>query len=135
MSYDLLVFDPKSAPRDEDDFFEWLEEEDVDEPSDGEDGESPKGLPENLNAFYNLLRKTFPPMNGPHANHDDANSPMITDYYLGKYTIDMGFSWDVADIARRAVIEAAIETGVGFYSSSDDDGVAFDRNDLNKMER
>ena len=135
MSYDLLVFDPKAAPRDEDGFFEWLEEEDVDVPSDGEDGESPKGQPENLNAFYNLLRKTFPPMNGPHANHDDENSPMITDYYLGKYTIDMGFSWEVAALARRAVIEAAIEAGVGFYSSSDDDGVAFDRNDLNKMRR
>ncbi len=121
MSYDLMVFDPKAAPKDQDSFMEWYD--DITQWSEPHDYASPHILSDALAAFYEILRLDFPPLNGPHAVSDDRlDDPEVTDYTISEHAIYLAFAWSMSAKARTAVLKAAERAQVGFFDVSAEDG-------------
>ena len=119
MSYDLLVFDPAFAPTDREAFLRWYGQlTRWDEPV---DYNSPDVLTDATRPFYDLLRQTYPPMNGPHAP-DDGIDAKVADYVLTPHAIYLAFAYSIAKVARRDVTVAATQTGLGLFYVSDDEG-------------
>lgn len=161
MSYDLLVFDPDIAPRDRDQFMSWYRQ--LIKWEEPRDYNSIDGTTGNLQAFYDRLRRDYPPMNGPNAYHTETHSksegggrtlmerlfgvlkpvsepkPMfndafITDYSIAESAIYMAFAWSINAEAYSDVVSAAIATGVGFYDVSAGNGVIIhDREKLEEL--
>lgn len=132
MSYDVIVFDPETAPRKEDDFFEWLD--DLGETFEGSEENIPDTLSANLRAFYDDLRRTYEPVSGPHAYVGEIHeTTKVCEYFFGEKTIDLAFGWQLSSDGRKAVLQSAIAAKVGVYMSSDEDGPAFDANELIKL--
>ncbi|WP_322891241.1 MULTISPECIES: hypothetical protein [unclassified Yoonia] len=75
MSYDLLVFDPAVAPRGRTEFMIWYNQ--LVKWNEDRDYNSPVGVTGNLREFYEVMRKEFPPMNGPDAYDFDQPSPPL----------------------------------------------------------
>lgn len=150
MSYDLMVFDPKVAPREHGEFMAWYR--DLTQWKEDRDYNSPKGMTGNLTNFFDALRQEFPPMNSPHAydfdapakplfkpkkstfweklsgsrktkenNPQDFNEALVTDYSLATSAIYMAFAWSVCDQAYNRVFNVALSTGVGFFNVSGND--------------
>lgn len=122
---------------------EWREERDYD---------SPDGVTGNLREFYEALKNTFPPMNGPDAFDFDMprnaqlkkktglwarffgrksdqinsdikiNEAMVTDYCIASNAIYLSFAWSIAEEAHEQVISTALATKVGFFDVSADEG-------------
>ena len=69
MSYDLMVFDPRSAPADRAAFLAWYREQTEWTEDHGYD--DPAETTVELRAWFWDMMKDFPPMNGPHASRDD----------------------------------------------------------------
>ncbi|MEP3635976.1 MAG: hypothetical protein ABJN14_01780 [Paracoccaceae bacterium] len=130
MSYDLMVFDPEVAPQDRDSFMEWYE--DVAQWDEPRDYDVSDGMTGNLKSFFDLIRQVFPPLNGPHAAPiENVDDPEVTEYVLAGSAIYMAFAWSISKTARATVIHAAIETSVGFFDVSSEEGViARDQADL-----
>ncbi|WP_127112476.1 hypothetical protein [Shimia sediminis] len=145
MSYDLLVFDPKIAPRDRTDFMSWYGN--LTKWEEQRDYNSPIGMTGNLPMFFEQLRQEFPPMNGPFAYEFDQAGPkpasfwqklfrakqpsttpepfneaLVTDYSLAENAIYMAFAWSVSDQAYNRVFNTALSTGVGFFDVSANNG-------------
>jgi len=143
MSYDLLVFDPKMAPRDRTSFMTWYN--DLTAWDERRDYNSPDGMTGNLPAFFESLRKEFPAMNGPFAYDFDQpereppsfwqklfrakqtprpiDEALVTDYTLAENAIYLAFAWSVSDLAYNRVFNTALSKGVGFFDVSANDGV------------
>ncbi|WOE74973.1 hypothetical protein [Alterisphingorhabdus coralli] len=149
MSYDLLVFDPNTAPRKRDEFMKWYES--LTRWEEQRDYDSPQGMTGNLPLFFERMRQEFPPMNGPFAYaFDQAEDPnttsstslwkklfglkakpapepfneaLVTDYSLAESAIYMAFAWSVSDKAYNRVFNNALSAGVGFFDVSADNGV------------
>lgn len=119
MSYDLMVFDPATAPRDRASFLAWNEKQSEWQESHGyNDPEIPSPA---LKRWFQEIIKTFPPMNGPLAG-EDVDDPKTTDYYLGRSVIYGAFVWSEAEAAYKHVKELATKYGVGFFDVSGEDG-------------
>ena len=161
MSYDLLVFDPAIAPRDRDQFMSWYNQ--IKKWEEPRDYSSIEGTTENLRAFYDRLRRHYPPMNGPnayrpemHADIDGGglrfwerifgarkpvpkpepkfNEAFITDYTISESAIYMAFSYSINAEAYSDVVSAAIATDVGFFDVSGRNGVIIhDRDHLKEL--
>lgn len=123
MSYYLMVFDQSEAPRRRDEFMEWFNS--ITEWGEERDYDSPDNMSGNLPVFYDVLRHTFPPMNGPNAPDIEAveDESYLTDYCCASNAIYLGFAWSVAVFARESVIAAAQNADVGFFDVSSDGGV------------
>lgn len=141
MSYDLLVFDPKIAPRERAEFIAWYRDLTCwkDQSTD---------LERNLRRFFDHITRAFPEMNpalmppatlwgrlmghkAKRARVVDVDDPRLTEYTLTRHAIYMAFAWSQSQSARDAVIEGAIAAGVGFFDVSATEGViAHDRSDL-----
>jgi hypothetical protein len=119
MSYDLLVFDPGNAPRDRAAFREWWDRQA--EWSENHGYNDPSVTTPELKAWFDEIRQTFPPMNGPHATNDYDN-PRLTDYSIGRHVIYAAFAWSVAEDAYPVVRQLAVKHRVGFYDASGDEG-------------
>lgn len=118
MSYDVLVFDPASAPKPPDSFklwyasqTEWTEDHSYDDPV--------VCTPE-LRAWFLEMLDTFPAMNGPHAS-EDFDNPRLTDYSVGRVVIYAAFAWSQADHAREVARALAEKHSVGFFEASAND--------------
>lgn len=126
MSFDLAVFDAAVAPRDKAGFKAWFDEQiSWDEDHSYDD---PRVSTPALQAFFEELSKTFPPLNGPFSPLEDELNVLdrdeeayLTDYSMGKTLIYMGFAWSLADEAEQAVRLAAEHHAVGFYHLSYDE--------------
>lgn len=146
MSYDILVFDPEVAPKDNRDFLSWYRA--LMQGQDGRDTNSPDVMSGRLLQFFAAIRTSFPPMNGPFAFDYQANmrpvlpartpfwqqlmgrkpapappAPVIveafvTDYMLTPNAIYMSFVWSVAEQAKREVFGLAMKNGLGFFEVS-----------------
>jgi hypothetical protein len=82
MSYDLVVFDPSSAPDDPEEVLRWYERQ-----SEEADDVSEVSGP-HLRSFFLELVQRFPALNGPHAT-EDFDDPRVTDYAFGPLSIYM----------------------------------------------
>jgi hypothetical protein len=122
MSYDLMVFETRSAPKDKRSFMEWYElqtewpeEHNYDDPS-----VSSEAL---RNWFFDMI-VLFPQMNGPYALSDDAFDALgeeenrVSDYTIGRDVIYVGFAWICVDDAYKAVRLLSQKHGVGFFNVS-----------------
>lgn len=141
MSFDLMVFDPKLAPRLRPDFLDWFRAGTQLEA--GHDYNSPEQLTAPLQSFYHRFQPLFPPRNGPEAapaldtvprsfwqrlagapRFPSAPAPnrRLTDYLFGAGFIYLGFARPLAGEAYRAVLRTAHDTGTGFFNAASDWG-------------
>ena len=118
MSYDLMVFDPASAPRDRKAFLSWYD--DQTEWTEEHGYGDPAVATPALQAWYQEMIQFFPAMNGPFAV--EADNAVVTDHCVGRSIIYSTFAWSVAEQAYAKTRELAIKHGVGFFDVSSDDG-------------
>ncbi len=119
MSYDLLVFDPNDAPRNLAAFKEWWHQQA--EWGEGHSYDDPAATTPSLRAWFDEIRQTFPPMNGPLASND-YDDARVTDYSIGHHLIYAAFAWTEAENAYPIVRDLAVKHSVGFYDASGDEG-------------
>ena len=119
MSYDLMVFEPTSAPAARKEFLawyegqaEWEEDHEYDDPT----LSSPA-----LKAFFLDLIQQYPPMNGPYAAKDldeEEDEVRLTDYTIGTALIYIAFAWSQEQAAYAEVSRLAAKHQVGFFDAS-----------------
>lgn len=119
MSYDLMVFDPETVPREKDAFRAWYDAE-IAAQTDASSGalSSPS-----MRSFYEELREVFTPLNGTDAVmlQDDASQARIlrtADYDFRPQTIYMAFRWPAQDFARATCSTYAKHFELGLYNLS-----------------
>ncbi|EAS19464.1 hypothetical protein BBFL7_00009 [Flavobacteria bacterium BBFL7] len=121
MSYDLMVFNPKTAPKSEYDFLEWYGQQT--EWGENHSYDDPKITSIELKNWFMEMITDFPAMNGPHAPidiDDRIDDEEITDYSIGKDMIYSGFKWSMAEKVYPRMLELAKKHKVGFYNASGD---------------
>lgn len=129
MSYDLMVFNPKTAPRTASDFMQWYKQQTAWE--EDHSYTDPKVTSEALNGWFLDMITDFPALNGPYAPADDddkMDNDEITDYSIGKEIIYAGFRWSVAEKAYPKMLTLAEKHKVGFYDPSGDGSILFPKN-------
>jgi hypothetical protein len=120
MSYDLMVFEPGSAPPDRADFMTWYHNQTQwAEPHGYND---PSVTSARLRPWYDDMTIEFPDMNGPGISDDDFDNPKLTDYSIGQSVIYAAFAWSQAEGAYNAMRGLAVKHGVGFFDVSADEG-------------
>ena len=120
MSYDLMVFEPGSAPRDRAEFMTWYKDQTQwTEPHGYND---PSVTSARLRAWYDEMTIEFPNMNGPDISDDDVDNPKLTDYSIGQSVIYAAFAWSQAEGAYKAMRGLALKHRVGFFDVSTDEG-------------
>ncbi|REE07659.1 hypothetical protein DFQ09_1126 [Winogradskyella pacifica] len=126
MSYDLMVFNPKTAPKSEPEFLEWYDQQT--EWTEDHSYDDPKVTSTELRNWFMDMIIEFPAMNGPHspADLDDRiDDDEITDYSVGKDVIYSAFRWSLAEKAYPKMLEMAKKHKVGFYDASGDGNIMF----------
>jgi hypothetical protein len=118
MSYDLMVFEPNSAPRERVSFMGWYQQQ----TKWGEEHsyDDPKVTSPALQLWFQEMIQFFPPMNGPLAS--DLDTPEVTDHCIGRDVIYSAFAWSVASGAYAKMRELAIKHNVGFFDVSESEG-------------
>jgi hypothetical protein len=119
MSYDLMVFDPSAAPRGREQFRDWFAAQT--EWTEGHGYNDPKVPSEKLQDWYCAVTREFPNLNGEGVLDDDIGDHH-TDYSLGSNVIYAAFAWTEAEEAYETTRRLAVESGVGFYDVSGDEG-------------
>lgn len=112
MSFDLAAFDLDEAPAKPADFMAWYDQQ-TDWKAEF-DYNDPSRLTPPLRAWFEEIRLTFPPMNGPLASDDD-DDPHVTDYSLGQGFIYMSLAPSVVDEAIQLANELATKHLVGLF--------------------
>ncbi|WP_233123165.1 hypothetical protein [Agrobacterium vaccinii] len=122
MSYDLMVFESKDAPKDKEAFLDWYHVQT--QWSEGHSYDDPSATTTNLSAWYEDVRLSFPNLNGPDAYEfaDDDDNPNVTEYSIGRSVIYASFRWSEAETAYAVVRAMAVKHGVGFFNVSAEDG-------------
>lgn len=123
MSYDLMVFNPAVAPKNQAAFLYWYKEQA--KWMENHDYYDPKVCTEGLSNWFMEIKESFPPMNGPFALEvpNDENAP--ADYSIGKDVIYVAFGWIFADQAYPLVKNLAAKHQVGFFDTSGNSDIFF----------
>ena len=119
MSYDLMVFEPASAPAERKAFLAWYEGQA--EWEEDHEYDDPEVCSPALKAFFLDLIQQYPAMNGPYAAddpEDEADEVRLTDYTIGTTLIHMAFAWSQAEDAYAEVSRLAAKHQVGFFDAS-----------------
>ena len=119
MSYDLMVFEPTSAPAAREEFLAWYEGQA--EWEEDHEYDDPKVSSPALKAFFLDLIQQYPPMNGPYAAEDldeEEDEVRLTDYTIGTTLIYIAFAWSQAEDAYTEVSRLAAKHQVGFFDAS-----------------
>jgi hypothetical protein len=122
MSYDLMVFDVKTALKGRKEFLEWhgqLIEWEEDHSYENLEVTTPE-----LRSWFMEIIQTFPPMNGPLSRKDllNADDSSVTDYSFGRTALWAAFAWSKFEQAYKTVFQLSGKHGVGFYDASSNDG-------------
>ena len=136
MSYDLMVFNPDKAPRNEAAFLEWYDGQT--EWTEDHSYNDPQVTSPELKSWFMEMIKYFPPLNGPYAPDDidnlsDEEDEKITDHCIGHDVIYSGFRWSVAEMAYPIMLELARKHRVGFFDASGT-GIIMFPNDSGELE-
>ena len=119
MSYDLVAFEPRNAPRELDAFLEWFAGlQDVAEEQDSLEAPAT----ENMRAFHSEMVGEFPDMNGESGEHL-TEGEALSGYEFWPDYILMDFRWSVSETAMKKVLCTAPAHGLGVYDLND--AVAF----------
>ena len=119
MSYDLMVFEPTSAPAARKEFLAWYEGQA--EWAEDHEYDDPKVSSPALKAFFLDLIQQYPPMNGPYAAEDldeEEDEVRLTDYTIGTALIYIAFAWSQEQAAYAEVSRLAAKHQVGFFDAS-----------------
>jgi hypothetical protein len=119
MSYDLMVFEPSSAPRGRAEFMQWYEKQT--QWSEGHSYNDPQVASSALHRCFQEVIQFFPPMNGPLAV-DDPDNPRVTDHSIGREVIYSAFAWSCMEEAHATMRGLAIKHEVGFFDVSAQEG-------------
>lgn len=123
MSYNIMVFDGKTAPKKELEFAEWFKVQTSWNEDHGYN--DPSVTTEQLRNWFMEMQKTFPQMNGPFALSDEEYDRLgdkeayVTDYSIGRHIIYCSFAYSLENEARIKARELSIKYSVGFYTLSD----------------
>ena len=120
MSYDLLVFEPSVAPSEREAFLEWFDAQA--QWSEGHSYDDSKVCSAALQRWFEDMRISFPPMNGPLAASGDLDDPRVTDHCCGRNVIYSAFASSVGSAAYKRMRELAVLHQVGFFAASESDG-------------
>ena len=123
MSYDLMVFEAKSAPKNKAEFIQWYSK--LTEWEEDHNYNDVQICCPELRAWYREMLAHFPAMNGPDAKTevcDDDDELRLTDYCIAKSAIYCAFAWSQADLAYKTVKSLATKNGVGFFNVSGSSG-------------
>lgn len=126
MSYDLMVFNPKTAPKSEPEFLAWFDQQAQWEEDHAYD--DPKVTSIELQHWFMEMITEFPALNGPYspADIDDCiDDDAITDYCIGNDLIYCGFSWSMAGKAYPKMLGLAKKYKIGFFDPSGDGIIMF----------
>jgi hypothetical protein len=121
MSYDLMAFNPKAAPRSRAEFMKWYHEQaEWKEPHSYDDPENTRPP---VRAWLLAFLGEFPAMNGPCAA-DEAmiDDPHVTDYSMAKDVVYCCFAWSLAEEAYQKMKQSTATHGVGFFNVSAEHG-------------
>lgn len=119
-----MVFLPRAAPADRNDFLEWYDGQT--EWDEGHSYDDPSVTAPSLSNLFKEIVTIFPPLNGPYAIEelpDDESS--LADYAIGKHVIYIGFSWNKVDEAYSELHRLAAKHAVGFFDVSSDSGAVW----------
>jgi hypothetical protein len=118
MSYDLMVFEPETAPKNHDAFMEWYFG--LTKWNDGP-YDNPARTSARLRAWVQEMQRTFPDMNTPEAEiHLQDDEGVLGDYTIGRQFVYAGFAWSKAVAAAGEAERLAKLHGVGFFDVSSD---------------
>ncbi len=120
MSFDLMVFDPRSAPTDRTLFMNWYR--DQTRWSEAHTYDDPVVSTPKLRGWFMDMIGEFPAMNGPYRTQSFESNPKVSDYCIGRAVIYVAFAWSQAEAAYHAMFERAKKHAVGFFDVSADDG-------------
>ncbi|QEI08689.1 hypothetical protein FXN63_24710 [Pigmentiphaga aceris] len=120
MSYDLMVFEPASAPADHDEFMTWYRAQT--EWAEDHAYNDPKVSTPRLSAFFHEIIKQYPAMNGPYGveelDDEDEDDALVSDYTVGQSVIYIAFAWSKAEGAYPEVLRLATKHQIGFFDVS-----------------
>ncbi len=114
MSYDLMVFDSKSAPSNRQGFMDWYRRQT--KWGEGHRYDNPDISTPELRAWFLDMISRYPMMNGPYASEEDSSK--VTDYSIGRAVIYAAFAWSEAEQARELMFSLAQKHRVGFFDVS-----------------
>lgn len=117
-----MVFNKKVAPKSEEAFMEWYQNET--EWSEDHSYDDPTNTSKDLQAFYMEIKDTFPAMNGPDAS-EDIDNPKVTDFCIGNNVIYATFAWSQAELAYKTMFKIANKHSIGFFDASGESGIFF----------
>jgi hypothetical protein len=117
MSYDLMVFETESAPRDHSDFMEWYGR--LTKWSEDHGYNDPALASERLRGWFKEIIRIFPPMLGRFQEEpvpvDEASS---SDYAIGTDFIYASFAWSKSEAAYMTVARLAEKYHLGLFNAS-----------------
>lgn len=111
MSYDMMVFEVGSAPRDPAGFIAWYDRQT--QWNERHEYNDPAVSSPALQAWFAEMATVFPPLS--YAVDDD---PHATDYSIGQHVIYGAFASSVAEQAHGLMQDLAEKHGVGFFDVS-----------------
>lgn len=129
MSFDVMMFDAKSAPRERSVFDSWFNT--LNQWEGDLDYSDYKRTTPALQSFYKELINSYPSLNGPDAPDENAlqSNPelenRLTDYSFAPQLIYAAFAWSQAGEADALIHSLAAKHGVGIYHVSTDNAVIF----------
>ncbi|HZM22613.1 MAG TPA: hypothetical protein VFC02_12775 [Anaerolineales bacterium] len=119
MSYDLMVFDPQTAPSDRDGFMAWYDKQT--EWSENHDYSNPEVTAHELISWFLDMIVEFPWIDDP-KHMDEVDNPKLTEYNFGRSIIYVAFTWSEAANARETMFKLAQKHKVGFFDVSAENG-------------
>ncbi len=119
MSYDLMVFNHKIAPANEEDFFTWYDEQ----TEWGEDHkyDNPAITTSELESWYNEMNHYFKPLND--TTSSSKKNKYEADYCIGYNFIYVSFSWSHSKTAYKKMKELAEKHQLGFFDISGNEDI------------
>ena len=112
MSYDLVVFEAKEAPRELGAFETWYQNKA--EAAEETDNSLQSPATAAFRAFYDEMVRTFPDMNGP-SGEELEEGEHLTGYQFQPDHIYIDFRWSVSSEAATKTLELAQKYGLGLY--------------------
>ena len=116
MSYDLLVFEPETAPANHAEFLDWYAGRTKWSEDHGYDDPALSSI--NLRAWFEEMVEIFTPLNGRPSNEVGANEVSSADYAIGTEFILVSFSWSMAEAAYMTVARLAEKHHLGLFNAS-----------------
>ncbi len=125
MAYDLYAFDLFAAPRNRDDFLEWVSRAFRDQ--DGGPGGDASRTTVPLRNWHRDMAKGFPGLRDPHSLDDDEESEIqrITSYRFTQSIVQASFHWDASSAALYRARRGAQAFGVGLFEASGHDAAVW----------